>query len=418
MNFFIKRSGPGSAVKTVFLLFALLSLDRTAIAQIAGPVRYQAADTGSFTHHLGIAYRPAWIIPSDPFYRVDFTPDLPFGFAQSGHLTYGFGLPEGSLGSQAFRSTQQGIGIGVYDFGDRERWGSPVAVYLFQTSRIARISSRVSLDYEWNFGISTGWEPYHPEQNPNNIVVGSTANAYINLGAYVSWRLDTRTTISGGVDFTHFSNGNTEYPNAGVNLPGIKVGLVYDVAKTPTQPHKPDRSRAPDFPRHVSYDLVVFGSSRRKGVDFFGLQVASPYKYPVVGAYFAPMYNWGYRFRTGLSLDAIYDGSANVYTVDYISGTQQAFFKPDWERQAALGLSARADYVMPIFTIGVGIGTNVLHKGGDLSGTYQAFALKMSATRNSFIHIGYNLKDFHDPNYLMLGIGYRFNNRTPSWLSR
>ena len=34
-------------------------------------------------------------------------------------------------------------------------------------------------------------------------------------------------------------------------------------------------------------------------------------------------------------------------------------------------------------------------------------------TRDTFLHVGYNLKDFHEPNYLMLGIGYRFNNRRP-----
>ena len=28
------------------------------------------------------------------------------------------------------------------------------------------------------------------------------------------------------------------------------------------------------------------------------------------------MYNFGYKFRAGLSLDGIYDGSANVYIPD------------------------------------------------------------------------------------------------------
>ncbi len=407
-----RRTGFRNAVKTACLLvLACLLFHVAARSQTTGK-------TTSFTHHIGIAYRPAWVIPSPPFYNVDFTPDLSFGFAQSGHLTYGFALPEGSLGSQAFPSTQQGIGIAAYGFGDRRQLGSPIAAYLFQTSRIARISARVSLDYEWNFGLSTRWNPYHPEHNPNNIIVGSTTNAYISLGASLRWRVAKRIAMSGGVDFTHFSNGNTEYPNAGINMPGIKIGLTYDVSKNAAEPSEAGEVLAPVFPRHFSYDLVVFGSWRRKGVDFFGLQVASPFKYPVVGAYFAPMYNWGHRFRTGISLDAIYDGSANVYTADYIIGTEQVFFKPDWQRQAALGLSARADYVMPIFTIGIGIGTHVLHQGGDLSGTYQAFALKVSATKNTFIHIGYNLKDFQDPNYLMLGVGYRFNNRTPSLLSR
>lgn len=29
------------------------------------------------------------------------------------------------------------------------------------------------------------------------------------------------------------------------------------------------------------------------------------------------------------------------------------------------------------------------------------------------LHIGYNLQDFQTPNYLMLGLGFRFNNKYP-----
>ena len=60
-----------------------------------------------------------------------------------------------------------------------------------------------------------------------------------------------------------------------------------------------------------------------------------------------------------------------------------------------------------------GLGANVLHGGGDMKSFYQILALKIDVTRNSYLHIGYNLREFHEPNYLMLGIGYRFNNKRP-----
>ncbi len=101
---------------------------------------------------------------------------------------------------------------------------------------------------------------------------------------------------------------------------------------------------------------------------------------------------------------------------DSVDGTGQVFFTPDRDRQVALGTSIRGEYVMPIFTISLGLGANVLHKGGDLRGTYQAAALKVRTTRSLFLHLGYNLKDFREPNYLMLGLGYRFDNRMPSLL--
>ena len=65
------------------------------------------------------------------------------------------------------------------------------------------------------------------------------------------------------------------------------------------------------------------------------------------------------------------------------------------------------------FTVGIGLGANILHGGGDMKSFYQILALKIDVTRNSYLHIGYNLREFHEPNYLMLGIGYRFNNKRP-----
>ena len=248
-------------------------------------------------------------------------------------------------------------------------------------------------------------------------MIGSKVNAYLNTNFYFNWMLSPKFDFTTGVAVTHFSNGNTKFPNAGLNSIGLKVGLVYNInrkeecfAKTLYQ------SPVPKFPRHISYDLVLFGSWRRKGVTIGeGQMVASPEAYPVLGFNFAPMYNFGYKFRAGISLDGVYDGSANVYSPD---GYGDEFLKPSAGKQLALGVSGRAEYVMPYFTVGIGLGTNVIHAGGDLKSFYQILALKIEVTRSSFLHIGYNLQDFHDPNYLMLGFGFRFNNKYPTFHRR
>lgn len=92
---------------------------------------------------------------------------------------------------------------------------------------------------------------------------------------------------------------------------------------------------------------------------------------------------------------------------------ENGFYTPPAKKQMALGLSARGEFVMPYFTVGIGLGANVLHGGGNMKSFYQILALKIDVTRNSYLHIGYNLREFHEPNYLMLGIGYRFNNKRP-----
>ena len=367
-----------------------------------------------YVHSLTIEGRYSRVLPNLPFFRGDNESGKPIDDVFSGHLKYSFRLPAGSVARHIYADTYQGVGLARFDFGNSQELGTPVALYLFQGARIAQLSDRVALDYEWNFGLSRGWKPHDYYTNPYNIGMSSRMNAYINLGLLMRMRINKQLDLSLGADMTHFSNGNTKFPNAGVNMVGAKVGLSYHLN---TESFDPATASPviPPFPKHISYDMVFFGAWRSKGVDFYDRRVLSPVTYPVVGAYFAPMYNFGYRFRAGISMDGIYDGSANIYTKDYIVGTEQDFFKPPLRKQLAMGFSARGEYVMPLFSIGVGVGANALHGGGDFKGTYQTFALKIGVAPSAFLHIGYNLKDFKEPNFLMLGFGFRLNNQRPFW---
>ncbi|WP_418990872.1 acyloxyacyl hydrolase [Alistipes sp.] len=370
-------------------------------------------------HQAGVSYRPEWVVPTNPFLAGDNRARKPIDLAQSFHLRYSFRFRPGSLPDRIYGGTYQGLGVARFAFGNKTELGNPVAVYLFQGARIARIGERLSLNYEWNFGLSFGWKPYDRETNPDNVMTGSKMNAYLNTDFYLLWKLTPRIDLNAGLVLTHFSNGNTKFPNAGLNSIGGQIGLTYNFGE-PAGPlaGRTPRALRPAFNRHVSYDLTLFGSWCRKGVAFHDKQLASPHTYTVLGFNFAAMYNFGYKFRAGLSLDGVYDGSANIYTEDYISeygGSDPGytFYKPALNKQLALGTSLRTEFVMPYFTVGIGLGVNVLHKGGDLKAFYQMLTLKVAVTHSSYVHIGYCLRDFQTPNYLMLGIGFRFNNKYP-----
>ena len=368
-------------------------------------------------HRIGLEARPGYIFPTSSFFRGENLDNRPIENSLSLHLKYSFQFHPDTYTGRIYRGAYQGIGVAYYNMYEKQQLGNPLTVYLFQGARITRFNQRLSLNYEWNFGASFGWKPYHSDLNPYNKVIGSKVNAYLNTNFYFNWMLSPQFDFTTGVAVTHFSNGNTKFPNAGLNSIGLKVGLVYNINRKEEYFTKPlYQSPVPKFPRHISYDLVLFGSWRRKGVTIGeGQMVASPEAYPVLGFNFAPMYNFGYKFRAGISLDGVYDGSANVYSPD---GYGNEFLKPSAGKQLALGVSGRAEYVMPYFTVGIGLGTNVIHAGGDLKSFYQILALKIEVTRSSFLHIGYNLQDFHDPNYLMLGFGFRFNNKYPTFHRR
>ena len=242
--------------------------------------------------------------------------------------------------------------------------------------------------------------------------MGSKINAYINLGFLLNWQLAAGWRLTAGIDLSHFSNGNTQYPNAGVNTIGGRIGLVHAFGENAGTVMS-GRPTAQHIEPHISYDIVLYGTTKRKRVIKPDEAYLAPGSFGVLGFNFNPMYNFHKYFRAGASLDVQYDESANIkeYEAGYNDRTEHQFYRPPFKEQLAIGLSARSELVMPVFTINVGIGYNVYHKCTDTQGMYQILALKTSVTRNLFLHVGYQLSKFKDPNNLMLGIGYRFHNK-------
>lgn len=391
-----------------FILSTGVSFAQSRADSVARPDR--------FLHRVGVEVRPGYVFPTNRFLRGYNARSKPIRSFFSTHLKYSFQFHPDTPEENIYGAPHQGVGIAFFSFGEPKQLGNPIALYLFQGARLAQFTSRLSLRYEWNFGLSGGWKPYDRKTNPNNCVIGSRVNAYMNANFYLCQTFSRYFDLTGGISLAHFSNGNTHFPNAGLNTAAIKLGIMYHIDRNKLFMKPMHRFSVPDFPRCIGWDVVLFGSWRRKGIYFQEKGIASPEAYPVAGFNIGAMYNFRYKLRAGVSLDGVYDSSANVYTEDYIielggKDPGYTFYKPPVGNQLALGLSARGEYVMPYFTVGFGLGANVLHGGGDLKGFYQILALKTDVGRNAFIHIGYNLQNFKTPNYLMLGIGYRFSNR-------
>ena len=283
-----------------------------------------------------------------------------------------------------------------------------------RTLYIAALAERLSLDYEWNFGLSFGWKPFDEQTNPFNTVVGSKINAYINLGLMLNWRFAPRWSLTAGVGLTHFSNGNTRYPNGGVNLIGGRVGVMRTFGRDAADDRRAAVRRSDPFRPYVSYDVILYGALRKKGFLQESRAYLIPGSFAVAGLNFTPMYNFSRFFRAGLSLDAQYDESANLkdhIANDYPLADELKFHRPPFKEQFAVGVSIRCEVVMPIFSINLGIGKNLIGRGDDTNSFYQVFALKADVARNVFLHVGYQLYKFRNPNNLMLGVGYRFNGR-------
>ena len=378
----------------------------------------QAEDTISLKrnviHNIAFEVRPGVVLPTNSFVSGENERLKPIKNSFSSHIKYSFREEPHSYIDRIFGGVYQGVGLAYHTFDEKKYLGSPIMAYLYQGARISQINTLLSLNYEWNFGLSSNWRPYDYDDNYYNKAIGSKVNAYMNANIYFSHTVSRTLDFIAGINFTHYSNGNTQFPNAGINTADVKLGVVYNINRPVKVYPKPSFMHPiPLFSKHISYDVTFFSSWRRKGVYIGEHQMASPYTYPVFGFNFAPMYNIGYKFRVGVSLDGFYDGSANVYVSEGYYGDDIEFIQPSFSDQVALGFSARAEYVMPYFSINFGLGANVLHGKGDLSAFYQLLALKVDITRNAFLHIGYSLQNFETPNFLMLGFGFRLNNKYP-----
>jgi len=400
-----------------FLFHALATmLPLTAAAQ-AEPASPDSAEQSKTVHRIEVSVKPSAILHTNDYLNGNNPEGRTMNHAVSYHLKYAFSAPEGSKEASLYPGAYQGAGVSWHEFN--HQLGNPVSVYLFQGARIAKLAPRLSLNYEWNLGLALGWNPYDMEQNPSNISIGSKVTAYINVDLYLRWMISRRWDLNIGGTLSHFSNGNTSMPNYGLNIAGGMISLAYYVNRT-DKDNPPARRYASEFERRLTFDLLLYGAWRQKATtDGFAIYPI-PRKDAVMGFNFSPMLNLNPWLNLGVSLDGVYDRSANIFpnndatTGNMASSASTAenegvrYSRPKASRQMALGLSLRAEFVMPYFTINLGAGANFLNATGDFKGVYEVLALKMNLTRRAFMHIGYSLYDMKKPNHLMLGLGWRF----------
>lgn len=307
----------------------------------------------------------------------------------------------------------QGISLGVLNLGSfdsggvnksRKYIGYPVLVYLFQGGPFHKFNHNLSLGYEWNFGASFGWKPYSEFNKYFNLTAGSRVNAYLNLNLNLLWQLNTHTGVFAGVAVSHFSNGNTSFPNPGVNSFGLRIGMVWTINPTEKQP-LPAMVDTTEV-RKWEYDIMAWGSTRKRVYRGGEEPVLLPGHFACAGISFAPMYRFNNWWRLGGSADIQWDRSSDMKR-NYIDGTTTEdikFTTPFFWRQVSVGISAHGELQMPIFAVNVGIGYNLLAPQEN-RGFYQNISLKTYIGSKFFVNVGYQLRNFHQQSSLMLGAG-------------
>lgn len=383
-----------------YILWALLALLALPMSAQTEPESSDSSATRHFVHQLMFDYRPGAILHTNDFLRGKNPEVRTMNHDMGYYLKYAFSAPEGSEQARIYRDTYQGIGIGWNEFNPQ--LGNPVSVFLLQGARIASLSNRLALNYEWNLGLTFGWKPYDEIDNPDNKLIGSRVTAYIGFDLYLRWIASRHVDLNFGLNVTHYSNGNTQFPNLGLNTAALRIGAAYYINRP--SPRLLYRHEAmPAVSHDITYDLILYGAWHQRGYyTSDGEAYILPGTYAVAGFNFNPMYRFNHWLKAGLSLDGTYDRGANV---DLAGVAPESVW-----RQMALGASARVEFCMPYFAINFGIGSNFVNATDDFHGIYELLALKLNLTHRFLLHIGYCLNDFHRPKHLMLGVGWRFGH--------
>lgn len=309
-----------------------------------------------------------------------------------------------------YRGLYQGLGIIANSFFANSLLGSPVSAYVYQGAEIVRFSHRLWLGYEWQLGAAIGWKHKADPSDESFKPVSTSVTAHMGLLLKLHYCLNQRWQLSFSLNARHFSNGNTSFPNTGVNSLGASVGVGYTL-----NPVSDLRSFYADIAdiagdRLWHFDITAFGAWRKRIISLGSLPEYElcPGKFGVLGLQISPLRALNRWVAVGPSLDLKWDESAGLqpYWLEGTHDDEMKFVRPPLTKQLSVGLSAHAELTMPIFSVNAGIGYDLLCPKGDVR-FYQSLALKAFVSKAVFLNIGYRLGNFSVPQNLMLGVGLR-----------
>ncbi len=368
-----------------------------------------ASRVDSLQWRVGIELSPAYVIPTNSSLKGDnlYGDRVKFSFA--GSLRGDFSFSPYSREGRLYKGLYQGIGVDLRTFFRQRFLGTPVSLYVYQGMPFKHFGSRLWLGYEWRFGAAMGWSDRTGDLGLGytNGAISTRVTAHMGVGLKLNYALTSHWHLNLGLDVTHFSNGNTSFPNSGINTAGISIGAAYVINPKPN-PEDPDEEMEEEADKgRWLWDIMTYGAWRKRHVVIEGTEMLIKGSYAVAGLQFTPMRKINRWFSTGVALDMKYDRSAGL--VPYWKGGYYAeaeFDCPPFWKQLSVGLAAMAEFTMPVFSVSAGIGYSILNPIEEKR-FFQMLAVKAFLTRNVYLNVGYRLGDFKDPQNLMLGIGVR-----------
>lgn len=264
-------------------------------------------------------------------------PDLPaIDYTGISRLDFDFNTYGAQWWNKAYRYPTLGCQFATGWLGNNDVLGAFFAAVpnlrfkLFESKRNA-FYTRVGM------GFAYFTKPYDRETNPGNMLIGSAITNITSLQFMYSRALSTACWVNAGVGFLHFSNGHTQLPNVGLNMPSLQLGISIREFGTPiVEPTKEVNVLASN---EITMDAIV-----GLGLHEFGetTEPTGGIKYPVYSFGLALSRNLGTIHVVQLGFTYTYYTSFRDYIVN------QSFYN----EQLGLNASTVAVYAGHEFILG------------------------------------------------------------------
>ncbi len=127
---------------------------------------------------------------------------------------------------QHFNYPTFGVNLFFYKIGDKDTFGNALGILPTWDIPIFKIKK---LDFQIQLGAGIAWltQHYDPLKNTVNNAIGSNFNNITHFKFHFGYQFNPKWTVKTGFSFTHFSNGASQLPNFGINIPAWSLGLKY-----------------------------------------------------------------------------------------------------------------------------------------------------------------------------------------------
>lgn len=240
-------------------------------------------------------------------------------------------------------------------------------------------------------GIGAVTNRYDPDDNFQNIAIGSVLNVAIQYGFLGRWRLSPTLSGFSGMSITHFSNGAHRLPNLGINIPALKAGVTWQPKGPVYWETKGQKDKGFSKENH----LEIFALAGAKGVE-----IGTPDMMPV--------YTIRAVFSRRITHKSSFSAGPDIFYSTLLRDGLRADSDPENPGREALRGGIALGYQLHInnFSYHVGMGAYVYAPYSGDGILYHRYGMQYRVKRLTLM---LGLKShFANADNIEAGIGYRF----------